>query len=317
MTPNPTPDKLGRKPPRRFSHTSTSTKSKATAQRGYGERTLEQHSNRGSSPEVSVPKGGSDEIYIWIRQEVEASRGTELQGTLNPDVLAILFHKQASKWRYLANAHFQAVLSFTCDMLSQILNGIECDRVTRKKIWPQILEAGQALDKEKSALLNEHMDDLTTKHLQTHNSAFLENVAKARLLRFQAALFRYQQTCQDAAGNKDRLVIDLQDTSALFSELHISNSRNLENEIHDTLKAYYDIARDEFVEFVTQLVVEKFLDSPHGPVLRFSPLYVAGLSDVDIADLAREDEAVILERQEQQATLDRLRQAEKIALRYL
>lgn len=301
------------------SRRSTPSKSKATPQRGPGRRTPKPRSVQSPSPSELGPSKNSDEVYLWIRKEVDACRGTELQGTLNPDVLAILFHNQASKWRNIAISHFQVILRSTTDVLKNILEDTARERITRERIWPKILEAGLAKEAEKTALLNDRMDDLTTKHLQTNNSAFVEKVAKARLLRFQAALYRYQQaglSQQKPALSDSQLLIDLRDTSALFSELHMSNSRNLENEIHDTLKAYYEIARDEFVEFVTQLVVEKFLDSQQGPVLLFSPMYVAGLSDEAMADLAGEDEALVRERQEKEATLARLRRAEKIASSY-
>lgn len=97
----------------------------------------------------------------------------------------------------------------------------------------------------------------------------------------------------------------------------MSNSRNLENEIHDSLKAYYDIARDNFVDFVTKLIVEKFVSSERGPVLLFSPMYVAGLSDQAIEELAEEDGALVRERKEKEETVARLRRAEKIASKYL
>ena len=105
-------------------------------------------------------------------------------------------------------------------------------------------------------------------------------------------------------------------TAALFAELHMSNSRNLENEIHDTLKAYYEIARDDFIEYVTQHIVESFMNSEDGPVLCFSPVYVAGLSDDDIEDLGMEDKTVARQRVDKEATLERLKHAERIALRY-
>lgn len=57
----------------------------------------------------SFPVWGSDNIYNWIRAEVKASRGTELQGTLNPDVLPVLFHKQASGWKDLSKLYFERI----------------------------------------------------------------------------------------------------------------------------------------------------------------------------------------------------------------
>lgn len=261
----------------------------------------------------------SKEIYVWIRREIEASRGTELQGTLNPDVLQILFHKQAGKWRHIAEKHFRSITKRTVEVLYEILKEVAGLGTTQTKIWSRINAAAENHMEQKLGLLNERMNDLTSRHLQTNNSAYLENVAKARFRRFQLALYKYQQeriSHKGSASSKMRLVVDLRDTSALFSELHMSNARNLENEIHDTLKAYYEIARDEFVEFVTQLIVEKFLDSPNGPVSMFSTTYVAELADSAIADLATEDEAVVRDREDKEATLARLRRAEEIALRY-
>jgi len=276
-------------------------------------------SNHRSPPEILSTGEGSDEIYHWIRREIDASRGTELQGTLNPDVLVMLFHKQAGKWHHVAKAHFQSIVRSTRKVLSNILEETECDRITRRRILPLIYQAGETQEEEKLGLLHNRMKDLTSKHLQTNNSAFLENVAKARFQRFQMALHRYQQatfTQQGADHSESKLVIDMRNTAALFSELHMSSSRNLENDIHDILKAYYEIARDDFIEFVTQLVVEKFVDSERGPVLLFSPSYVSSLSDEEIAGLATEDEALLRERAEKEETLARLKRAEKIALRY-
>lgn len=204
-------------------------------------------------------------------------------------------------------------------VMGKIRDEIVHEKITRNKIWKVICDASEAQQADKERRLNERMEDLTKKHLQTSDPAFLENVDKARLVRFQAALYRYQRestTTKKTQANKNQLVIDLRNASALFDELHISNSRNLEHEIHDTLKAYYDIARDDFIEFVTQLIVEKYLDNKDGPVLRFSPNYMANLSDKDIEELAKENEAAVLERVELEETLARLRGAEEIALRY-
>ena len=318
LTPDPSPYRRKSASQRSSRRSSTPSKANGSTREELESPVAEQLSEHVSPADTNDPGKSSEQIYSWIRQEVEASRGTELQGTLNPEVLALLFHKQASKWRYIAEAHFTSVADFTSNMLARILE-TKCDITTRNKIWPIIFRAGESTLKEKFDLLNEHVDDLTSRHLQTNNSAFLENVARARHLRFEAALLRYQHANKSQNGlkrNSNQIIIDIQDVSTLFSELHMSNSRNLDNEIHDTLKAYYDIARDEFVEFVTQLVVEKFVSSPRGPVLLFQPQYVAELSDEKIIDLATEDEAVIREREEKEATLGRLWRAESIALKY-
>lgn len=305
--------------PSRLSRTSTPSKSKPITQEDSDEQSsVQKLTHRSPLDKLNLSKG-SDEIYHWIHQEIEGNRGVELQGTLNPDVLMNLFHKQAGGWRRIAKVHFQSVVRSTTSVLKKILEETECDPVTRRRILPLILAASEAQEMEKVGLLDERMDAITSKHLQTNNSAFLENVAKARLQRFHMALHRYQQATSTQRGgdnNQSKLIIDMRNTAALFSELHMSSARNLENDIHDTLKAYYEIARDDFIEFVTQLVVEKFVDNERGPVLLFSPTYITSLSDEAITDLAVEDEAVLRDMAEKEETLARLKRAEKIALKY-
>ena len=263
------------------------------------------------------------EIYRWIRTEIKSNRGVELQGTLNPDLLPMLFHQQACKWGDIAEKHFATVVKFSLSVLNGILDRVECDRITRKKIRPLIYDASDAREKDSIDSLVKRFNNISSRHLQTSNTSFEKKVAHARFQRFEAALDRYRVSQKqkhlfppNGIDANLQFVVDMRDTAQLFSELHMSNSHNLENEIHDTLKAYYEIARDDYIEYVTQHIVENFINSEDGPVLIFSPLYVAGLSDEQIAELAMEDEGVVKTRIEKEATLKRLKNAERIAHRY-
>ena len=320
-------------------------------------------------------------IYQWIRNEIKTSRGTELQGTMNPDVLPILFHKQACKWRIIAMSHFDNITNIAYNTTSQVLDAVCKDPLTKKKIVSCILKVTAGSKDRFQALLSQRVDHILSRHLQTNNPAFEQKVREARKRRFQAALERYKlsKTRQPFVGNAqplknatgfggfstpqgsgnaqsssgggvfslglgnsqnvgnipasgkvlpntnisdgsdedaNRLVIDMRDVGALFAELHMSNSQNLEDEVHDTLKAYYEIARDDFIEYVNQLIVEPYLSDLEGPVLFFSPVYVAGLKDEDIKVLGEEDEKNMRQRTVKEAILARLDQAEKIAREY-
>ena len=279
------------------------------------------------------------EIYEWIRNEIKTSRGTELQGTMNPDVLPILFHKQARKWRGISESHFDNITKIAYNATWQVLDAVCKDPLTKKKITSCIREVTARSKDRFLALLSQRVDHILSRHLQTNNPAFEQKVSEARKKRFQAALERYKlsktrQPLENAQPTRfgipipntnihegsdedaNRLVIDMRDVGALFAELHMSNSQNLEDEIHDTLKAYYEIARDDFIEYVTQLIVEPYLSDLEGPVLFFSPVYVAGLKDEDIGALGQEDESNMRKRTEKEETLARLNQAEKIAREY-
>lgn len=265
------------------------------------------------------------EIYKWIQHEIKASRGTELQGTLNPNVLPVLFHRQAQKWRGLAAAHFLDV-KFSADLaVTQMLETVCKDPYTRQKIQASIEKGTRTQEESYSHKLTEHVNDILSKHLQTNNDAFEQKVKEARLSRFQSALKRYErsgayqssirrQKMNDVlAKTPDKLMIDLWDTAALFAEIHMSNQQNLEDEIHDILRAYYEIARENFVEFVTVHIVERYLDDQEGPMYAFSPSYVGKMTDAEVEDMAAEDEDREKHRADLKATLERLLKAEEIA----
>ena len=270
------------------------------------------------------------DIYQWIRDVIKASRGTELQGTLNPDVLPTLFHDQARKWREIAERHFLTVSDTVFNALTQILDLVCKDSLTRTRIQGLMYEANEESKKQGLAKLCSRMDDILSRHLQTSNPAFEQKVSEARRMRFHAALERFKlskssSTTNPAPGNgtaaggtpqEDVLTINMRDTESLFKELHFSNARNLEDEIHDTLKAYYEIAREDFVGYVNDHIVEEFLYDPRGPVLFFSPLYVAGLDDEKIEELAVENDELVEKRERCEEALARLGRAEEIARRF-
>lgn len=65
--------------------------------------------------------------------------------------------------------------------------------------------------------------------------------------------------------------------------------RNLEHEVHVDLKAYYEVAMESFVNSVTKLVVELFLEGPDWPVRFFSPLYVGNLTHAEVRIFVAEE----------------------------
>lgn len=270
---------------------------------------------------------GQSQIYQWIRSEVKASRGTELQGTLNPDVLPALFHRQASNWRAKSEAHFLKVQNMAMSVTERLVETTCSDQHTRAQIRTVIQRANKRATGLSLNQLSDRLHDILTKHLQTNNQAFEDKISEARLLRFQGALERYRSSRKlltgqafgaslNTNGPDTQFIIDMQDTAALFAELHMSNSQNLEDEIHDTLKSYYEVALNDFVEYVTQLVVERYLNDSEGPLLMFSPIYVGGMNDQAVENLAAEDDTTTRRRAEKEETLARLTRAEEIAMKY-
>lgn len=279
---------------------------------------------------ASLDRHHSD-IYRWITEEVQANQGTELQGTFNPDILPALFHKQIVHWKSFSKAHFFLIAKVAVQSLVAILDMTCPDPHVRGRLEKAIRRVSDAAEQKGLKQLSERITTLTSSHLQTNNSAFVDKVRTARLQRFQAALERHRskqpaelrfmpQKPDPVTGysfaDDTKLTIDVRDTVALFDEIHVSNAQNLADEIHDVLKAYYEIARDDFVEYVNHLIVEPYLNAPDGPVLFFSPLYVSGLAPEKLEALAIEEVALVRERTDLVNTLVRLKRAEAIALKY-
>lgn len=282
-------------------------------------------------------------IYSWIALEVQANRGTELQGTFNPDILPALFHKQITKWKAYSESHFLQVTKITVQTLVALLGMVCPDPLVRGRLEKAIRRASDAAEKKGLSQLLDRITTLASAHLQTNNSAFIEKVRVARLQRFQAALERYRsrhavqppapaQSTGFGGGNfggssfgapppaavtvDTKFMIDMKDTAILFDELHVSNAQNQADEIHDILKAYYEIARDDFIEYVNHLIVEPYLNDPDGPVMFFAPLYVSAMPPEQLESLAIEPVSLVRERTDLESQLQRLKHAEAIAQKY-
>lgn len=143
--------------------------------------------NSSISRDLSQVRQHSD-IYRWIAQEVQANRGTELQGTFNPDILPALFHKQIVHWKTYSEAHFLRVTKVAVQTLVAILGLVCPDPNVRERLEKAIRRTSDTAEKKGLKQLSERITTLTSSHLQTNNSAFVEKVRVARLQRFQAAL---------------------------------------------------------------------------------------------------------------------------------
>ena len=225
-----------------------------------------------------------------------------------------------SNWGSIAKTHFTNVRALTTSVIKKLIKEACSDEHTREKIRTILRSAREQLKSEGLGWLEKRFGEIRSRHLQTNNPAFEAEVREARLLRFRGALERYRSWKNVASETEDSsslLTIDLNNTTALFAELHMSNSQNLEHEIHDILKSYYEVALNDFVAFVNEQIIEHYLNDDKGPLLIFSAAYVAGLDDRAIKSLASEDESKVQQRASKTETLARYRRAEQIAMKYL
>jgi hypothetical protein len=213
-------------------------------------------------------------LYDEIETQIRENKGQELQGMINPAVLRPLFRKQATKWPEIAKKHLEALASETEEVVLRILQ-VACEEsgapdYTREELEQVVLKFAKvarssAMEKLETFRWEEH-----SLPLHTNNPAFSESVKEAQLLRFKAALERYAKknsprnfmltlAPQNPASLetipsrwKDWVIISPDTIGALFGELHSHTEKNTQDEIHDLLKAYYE------VRFINLQVLSRF-----------------------------------------------------------
>jgi hypothetical protein len=184
---------------------------------------------------------------------------------LNPAVLKPLWRKQTSKWRELGERHLNKIISLTTDVATKIFEDV-CDRAEiPAKTKLKLADAITDFSEESKKLVMLQLDDLCRARanmaLQTTDPKFLERVREARMLRFKAALERFKTSSppgnyfpnvKDQANkvfsfepeaSQQWTVVDSNSIELLFNEMHPYGTRtqNTEDEIHDLLKAYYEV----------------------------------------------------------------------------
>lgn len=231
-------------------------------------RDLRSHGHFYEFSDINTPIGNSSEnsqqsrtLYDEIRTQVIGKQGEELQNMINPAVLKPLFKKQANKWPKIAKSHLEDLAGKTEVAVLNIL-GHACkdacaEAYTREELMKYA--KGFAMDARENAMkeLEKLWSQETTLHLQTDNPGFTKNVKEAQLLRFKAALNRYTEKHKPADFLKfltpepHRLeevpmwktwtIISPETIDDLFKYMHSHSQKNREDEIHDLLKAYYEV----------------------------------------------------------------------------
>lgn len=187
---------------------------------------------------------------------------------LNPTVLKPLWVKQTSKWFALGEEHLKKLVTMTTDVaikiFSEATRNIDVTERTKHRLEQKISDFGVQERKVVLSKLADLCHKNATLALQTNNPQFEQNVNKARAKRFEGALDRYRNANPPSRFltrlfNQDALaagpevyerwaIVDDDYVKNLFNEIHPYGERaqNTQDEIHDLLKAYYDVGSPTF-----------------------------------------------------------------------
>ncbi|KAE9365430.1 P-loop containing nucleoside triphosphate hydrolase protein [Stipitochalara longipes BDJ] len=285
---------------------------------------------------VSTPDDKKAGLYNEIRTQIHENEGEELSSMSNPAVLKPLFRKQTSKWQTLGQAHLKSIVEMSevvaARILTEVCENFKAPVHTKNDLRDLIAAFKEQAESEATERLRTLCHEITTFPLQTTNEQFLQKVTKAQHARFRGALERYRKINPPgnfllklmASSDPDNLktipqvfgswaIVDLTNIDDLFDQMHPRGVQNTEDEIHDLLKAYYEIALEDFLSHIQNRIVEPFLRDKRGPVLGFSTEYILGISVERIEMLGSEDKRAIADRKETLEKIERLEEAMRIA----
>ncbi|RDA93632.1 hypothetical protein CP533_4914, partial [Ophiocordyceps camponoti-saundersi (nom. inval.)] len=270
---------------------------------------LTKYSELGSiirTEEYVCPGPRKDSIMTCIKQVYHGNRGPEL-GTFGGTILTAVFQIQSDKWENLALSHASNAIVLVHDFIYKLLVHLCPEEQVRDQLWNNFLvqELTQRYEKAmKSArfLLNIERG----RRPSTFNPKFDESLQEKRT---DPLIEQIENLSQEQDGKS---VVDMEAVLKIIEKE--AEEELVYGDILDTLKTYYTIASQRFVDNVClQVVLNRLLEDENSPLNVFSSKFVLDLDAEQLEMIAGEDE----ETKEQRQRLERRARSLEEALKVL
>ncbi|OAA81280.1 vacuolar sorting protein VPS1 [Akanthomyces lecanii RCEF 1005] len=213
--------------------------------------------------ENSVPEDEDEdngaELFASIKEEVAICSSTQLPGMVHPDVIQRLYRQQTAIWHDVASVHVRELASAILSAAEELLNDVCPASGSTSFLHGELLLAvrqfhDESLEKVLRALKTYSEGD-QTKLLQTTDPGFNHRLQLLRTLRMVKTM--ELATTIVKAKKETHTVEEL--GILLFKHCHHSAVDNTVNDVHDTLKVYYEFSLQSFIRHVTNTIVEDFV----------------------------------------------------------
>lgn len=254
----------------------------------------------------TMPEPPADSIMEWITYKYNRSKGFEI-GTINPSLMPSLFAEQSRAWGFHAQNHVTKVIHKIHHFNYKVLQYCCNDDALCGRLWEKLRQP--LLPSYENALQHASFLVEIERHgnLMTMNHYFAENVRKAREARLKIR-FEALKSWQTPDQRSEPL---LRLTDILGAVM--SNNDHMIQDLHDTLKSYYKVARKRFVDAVCLQAVDHYLVSgKRSPLWIFSPHFIGEMSDTELHQIAGDEDETIRRRNTLETELDSLKAGEKI-----
>ncbi|KAK3954257.1 P-loop containing nucleoside triphosphate hydrolase protein [Pseudoneurospora amorphoporcata] len=234
-----------------------------------------------------------DPIMEHIGQCYRESRGPEL-GTFGGSMLPITFREQARKWAPIANAHVRTVIIMVHCFIKQLLSTVFVDERMRDELWDSVLLDTLVNAYTRALRKADYLIGIELRSCpSTYNHYFADNLQKSRTERLEAQVAVLEKESQAHEGSAPI------NTRAELKKMvrEKSNAEQVKEDIHDTLKSYYKVARKRFVDVMCQQAIDDhLLNGDNSPLRILTSDMVAKMSDSQLDRIAGEDAATKRER---------------------
>ncbi|KAK6519931.1 hypothetical protein TWF506_000225 [Arthrobotrys conoides] len=242
-----------------------------------------------------------EDIYDWIKVTYRESRGPELPGLVNYNVVIQMFREQSNNWKTVAGEHVRGVVDIVSKFNAEVFNRVVSDDTVRKKLQTSLSKTTGAAITQAYRELDQLIEDERSGILQTVNASFGQN---------QKAMRQKRALCELEKQRGQNGMVNLNIVAQMFN---LSNEDTTVRDVHDILKSYYDISLRRFTDNVVLQVVERHLLGKNGPVRLLRSEYVSGLEDLELRNIACEDYQAAAKRRELEARLERAKSAQEAA----
>ncbi|KAL1867172.1 hypothetical protein VTK73DRAFT_4284 [Phialemonium thermophilum] len=251
-------------------------------------------------------------VTTWIADTYLRSRGLDL-GTFNAHQVSMAFAEQSRNWGALTSVYMSRVVVTLHRFIATALRSVCPDDEARKQLWSAILDS--LVERYQKAVDHAHLLIEVERHKQpyTLNQQFSEALSKARGERITELLHPKARKDTKQYGELQYMV-NLDDIARAAAGKR--NLDRMQEEIHDILRAYYNLALDRFVDNVFHLAVgHNLLHGPSSPLQVFTQEWVFNLEPDSLEQIVGESRATKKSRSVLTKKIDDLTKALKILKR--
>jgi hypothetical protein len=232
--------------------------------------------------QISMPRDG---VASWISDIYLRSRGLNL-GTFNANLVSVTFREQSRKWGSMTKMYMSRIIITLHRFIAASLRSVGLDEQSRTRLWSEILSSLVERYKMALAQANLLIEVEQRKQPYTFNQEFTKLLSKAQGNRI-TELLRPKARKDTKQYGETQYMVNLDDIPEAAENK--SNVERLQQEIHDILHSYYNMALNRFIDNVFQLAVDHhLLHGPSSPLKIFSQEWVINLEPEVLDRIASE-----------------------------